>query len=85
MPKKTPLGRRHKKGTGNFKDEVAKRLIVHTQVGCAKKHKKKSKEKENLGVDFGKKLDESWDEIKARWAKDMDEFFERWERALAEP
>ena len=82
MPKKTPLGRRHKKGTGNFKDEVAKRLIVHTQVGCAKKHKKKSKEKEkeNLGG-----VDESWDEIKARWAKDMDEFFERWERALAEP
>ena len=42
MPRKEPLGRRHKNGTGNNKKVAAKREIVRTKKTAKKKAKKKT-------------------------------------------
>ena len=42
MPKKLPLGRHHKNGTGNNKKVAAKREIVRTKKTAKKKAKKKT-------------------------------------------
>ena len=82
MPKKLPLGRRHKNGTGDNQNVEAKREIVHTQVGCAKKSKKKPKPQPL--IDYEKAEDALWADYDAKWDAFVDEAFKPVEKILEE-